>query len=120
MNPAPSVDDAVSEWLHEFSLPKDQREGGVLIWDACRRYPEIAWEAILRLLQRPLTDEQFSMLAAGPMEDLLCYHGAEVIERVEARAATDPKFRELLGGVWQRSTPADVWGRVETVRGEPW
>ena len=53
------------------------------------------------------------MLAAGPMEDLLSYHGAEVIDRVEQRAAIDPKFKELLGGAWQLMTPDEIWHRVE-------
>jgi hypothetical protein len=120
MRPAPTVEECVSDWLQEFSRLKNEREADGPIYDACHDYPEIAWAAILELLQRDLTDEQFGMLAAGPMEDLLSYHGAEVIDRVEQRAATYLRFKELIDGIWQLMTPDDIWERVERVRGEVW
>jgi hypothetical protein len=81
--------------------------------------PDTAWLLILELLRQQLPDNAFANLAAGPLEDLLQYHGAVMIDRIEAEAKCDPEFRRLLGGVW-RSGPPEVWARVEHVRGEVW
>jgi hypothetical protein len=75
--------------------------------------PEKAWEAILTALE----DERFSPylgnLAAGPLEDLLGKHSDLVLERVEARAAKDPRFATLLAGVWQYTMSDETWSRVQ-------
>ena len=55
------------------------------------------------------------MLSAGPLEDLLAYHGHLIIDRVEAEARRKPLFAKLLGGVWQNIMPDDIWTRVQAV-----
>ena len=57
------------------------------------------------------------MTAAGPIEDLLSYHGPDFIDRVEAEAKRDPRMSWTLGGVWQCDMPDDIFGRVERVAG---
>lgn len=79
--------------------------------------PEAVWQAVLRIMERELTDEQISLLAAGPVEDLLAYYGARFIDRIEAEARRSPAFAHVLGGVWQRDIPQEIWQRVETARG---
>lgn len=79
-----------------------------------------AWEMILSINERPLSDEAMSVLAAGPLEDLLVCHGQAFIERVEARAHQDPAFNRLLGGVWKNAMSEDVWQRVQAARNEVW
>lgn len=81
--------------------------------------PELAWDLILRILAQDQSDHVMQILSAGPLEDLIQYHGPAFIERIEARAKEDANFRNLLGGVWESSTP-DVWSRIEKVRGEAW
>jgi hypothetical protein len=81
--------------------------------------PSLAWSLILELVQEPLPATAFACVAAGPLEDLIEYHGPEVIEWVEREAEVNPRFRQLLGGVWKSST-AEVWARIERVRGEAW
>jgi hypothetical protein len=81
--------------------------------------PDTAWLLILELLRQPLVDNALGCLAAGPLEDLIEYHGPDVIERIELEARAQPKFRHLLGGVWESSTP-EVWQRVLAVRGDSW
>jgi hypothetical protein len=87
--------------------------------DLATEDPEIAWVLILKLIEEPLPDNAFGALAAGPLEDLIEYHGPEVIDRIELEARRNPNFRRLLGGVWQSSTP-EVWARVEKARGAAW
>ncbi len=88
--------------------------------DLTQKDPELCWEIILEILHTPHHESVDWNLAAGPLEDLLAHHGAKLIDSVEDRARSDPKFKELLGGVWRNTTPAELWARVEAARGEPW
>jgi hypothetical protein len=67
-----------------------------------------------------MSDRAFAVLAAGPLEDLLAYHGSEFIDRVETEARRNPRFRDLLGGVWRNTITDDIWARVEKIRGPGW
>ena len=89
-------------------------------YDASTDEPELAWHAILELLKRELTEDQEALLAAGLMEDLLFWHGAAFIDRVEAEAKINPQLNHLLGGVWRREMPMAVWERIEKIRKEVW
>lgn len=81
---------------------------------------EVAWEIILSINERSLSEEAMALLAAGQLEDLLVYHGELFIERVEAQAHQDPAFNLLLGGVWKNAMSEDVWQRVQAARNEVW
>ena len=81
--------------------------------------PDTTWLLILELIRQPLGDAAFGCLAAGPLKNLIEYHGPVVIERVEDEARSNPAFQRLLQGVWETGTP-DVWARVERVRGAGW
>ena len=99
----------------------DTREYDEAFWafeeldDLCTDSPEDAWEIILGVLARDLSDEDIGMLAAGPLEDLLARHGRSIIERVEHEARRNPAFASLLGGVWQNTMSDDIWTRVMAV-----
>ena len=75
--------------------------------------PDQAWAFILEACTRNLSTKQSSMLAAGPLEDLLANSGPMVIARVELEAQKNPKFRSLLTGVWQNQMSDTVWARVQ-------
>ena len=78
------------------------------------------WLFILSTYRRNLSDRVVSVLAAGPLEDLLAKHGPTFIERVEELAREDKKFNHLLGGVWQNTMSDEVWKRVQAARREVW
>jgi hypothetical protein len=90
------------------------------MFDACTEEPETAWMAILRILKQNPTEEQTELLAAGPLETLLSWHGAAFIDRVEHEARSDPAFNHLLGGVWRQEMPEEIWSRIEKARKEAW
>lgn len=90
------------------------------ILDITHKNPEDLWEIILEILRRDPPSDVIQVLAAGPMEEYLARCGDSVICRVESRAATDPKFRDLLGGVWKNKMSAEMWARVQACRGRPW
>jgi hypothetical protein len=105
-----SLNEVVSAWF----------DGDHLMFDACTEEPELAWSAILRILDRQLTDEQKALLAGGPLETLLSWHGAAFIDRVEQLALSSSAFRHLLGGVWRQDMPSEIWARIEKARSERW
>jgi hypothetical protein len=78
--------------------------------------PETAWSAILAVLDYTADKYTLGNLAAGPLEDLIDAHGEQFIERIELFARQNPTFKELLGGVWQSSTP-EVWARIVRAKG---
>jgi hypothetical protein len=108
--PEQTVSDVVAAWFG----------GEHTLYDAVHDTPEIAWQAILEIVARGLTDKQSGLLAAGPLEDLLSYHGTQFIDRIEDEARRNPKFNHLLGGVWQNQMPDEIWSRVQKARKEVW
>jgi hypothetical protein len=90
------------------------------IFDAIYSSPADLWEVILEVLRQTEDKEVLAVLAAGPLEDYLGKCGESVIERVEAQAAADPKFKHLLGGVWKNAMSDEVWRRVCACRSEVW
>ena len=89
--------------------------------DLVRNDPDRAWPIVIDVIQRTSHDDLLGYVCAGPLEDLLVYHGHILIDRVEALGKQDPHFRRALRGVWGRnSMPPDVGRRLdELVRDVP-
>jgi len=111
-----SVTDVVEDWLRR----SQRTDGDATMYDVVHDEPEIAWPAILQILEHELTEDQTAVLAAGALEDLLAVHGAQFIERVEQEALRNPRLNHLLGGVWQNELPREIWDRVQKARREVW
>jgi len=96
-----------SDWLFER------------VWDA----PQEAWPLIVALVEYAPSTDLLACVAAGPLEDLLCLHGPQFIEQVEAQARRSKRFRRCLVGVWgwSRMDPA-VYARLLRARKQrrPW
>ena len=86
--------------------------------------PELTWETIALVIQAyPEADlfavnkteaqEVCGVLAAGPVEDLLSYHGNRYIRRFEDEARRDRRMAWLLGGTWKFEMTDEVWHRVQ-------
>jgi hypothetical protein len=71
------------------------------------------WEIINEIRRLDDSDSMLSNLAAGPLEDLLVTSGSAFIDRCEALAKTDDRFKAMLGMVWKNSIPDDIWERVQ-------
>jgi hypothetical protein len=69
------------------------------LYDLCSDAPEVAWAVTEAILARDLTPHLKSVVAAGPIEQLLAEHGKKIIDRIEWRAKEDAEFKALLGGV---------------------
>jgi hypothetical protein len=88
-----------------------------LVTVAVEHTPDHAWDLILALVAAASSERHQAFIAAGPLEDYLSNHGEAVIERVEAQAAADPRFRHVLAGVWQLSMSNEVYARVREAAG---
>ena len=91
----------------------------VMDW-SLEREGEHLWRFITAAYRRNLSDNALSVLAAGPLEDLLAKQGPDFIERVEELARRDPQFNYLLGGVWRNTMTDETWQRVQAVRLNVW
>lgn len=83
------------------------------MWELSHNEPETAWDLILTNLRTDSSSTTNENLSAGPLEDLLVYHGSQLIGRLESEASTNQPFRHLLGGVWKNAMTDDVWNRVQ-------
>lgn len=111
-----SVESVVEDWLRQSG----STDGYPKILDLVDEEPGLAWDAILEILRRELTEDQTSLLAAGALEDLLAVHGEQFIERTEREAERNPRFNHLLGGVWQNRMSEEIWQRVQKARRNVW
>jgi len=119
----------LQNWVNTYIQAEESdetiHENHPLFWaierfiDAPYEAPEECWAAILEVLNKEPSQKVIGVLAAGPLEDLIEAHGPEYIERIEREAKNNPKFRYLLGGVWESST-SEVWDRIEEARGAAW
>ena len=103
-------DDPDNHWTDEHLIDLSISDGG----DA-----EL-WQFVLNAYQREMSDGVLAVLAAGPLEDVLAKNGEAYIDQVEELARKDPKFKKILGGVWQNAMSEALWARVCAVRGESW
>lgn len=126
MKQAKTLDGWVDAYLEAHQVPLDKRDvNGPHGWPIERAMvtsrqvsPDTLWEFILAVLVRDPPEYTFHCLAAGPLEELIGYFGADFIDRVETAARDDEAFRELLRGVWEpHGVSAEVWRRVELARG---
>ena len=84
--------------------------------------PETAFRLILLALAQCRTDSEIGRLAAGPLENLVFFHGGRMIEAIEREASENERFRFLLSGIWGESdVDPEIWRRIQAaVRKGPW
>ena len=82
--------------------------------------PDSAWRLINELILNAQDEEELGCVAAGPLEDLLCDHGSQFVDRVEQAAASSERFKRCLAGVWGHSSfEPSVYDRVQKSLGRP-
>ena len=91
----------ISEWLR---YAESGKADGSWADDALTRLldedPALAWAIILELVHRASPGDAFDLVAAGPLEDLVAWHGREVIDLIEPRVRDDDHLRRALAGLW--------------------
>jgi hypothetical protein len=75
-----------------------------------RRDPAAGWRLTSLLVNKAPSDEALAYVAAGPLEDLLTFHGPALIDHVAVAARADKRLQLALSAVWlNRANP--VWER---------
>lgn len=83
--------------------------------------PLAALELVKAILAIETDQNVLGLLAAGMLEDLLPDENGPVIDAVVDEARRNPRFRDLLCGVWFYGMSPEVTERLEKARGEvPW
>ncbi|MGH6615417.1 DUF6869 domain-containing protein [Sphingomonas sp.] len=127
-----SAEQIVADWIAygryatHADAPEQVQADGMSMLELPEDDPELTWDVIRRVISQYSENDLFAVekteaqrvvgrVAAGPLEDLLGYHGGSFIDRVEAEARSDRRMAWALGGVWQLMMPDDLWGRVESI-----
>ena len=84
--------------------------------EIAQKSPEEAWEYILKIATSTSNERVLSNLAAGPLEDLLVFHGPVFIDRIETYTRQNPPFVSVIKGVWQNNIQLSVWERVHAIQ----
>jgi len=84
-----------------------------------KKFEEL-WEFIKYTYKQDINEKVTSVLAAGPLEDLLAKCGENYIKEIETLSRQEPKFRHLLGGVWQNDMSDTLWKKVCKFRVTAW
>ncbi|MGH6823567.1 MAG: DUF6869 domain-containing protein [Methylocella sp.] len=119
-----SNEEIAAAWIkYSLRLVEEQGELNPNFWASDALYgcvrddPERAWQVIDKMAKLDSSERVLAKVAAGPLEDLLVYHGEQFIDRVEQAAQIDPTFKKMLGAVWQNEIPREIWARVKAVAG---
>jgi hypothetical protein len=117
------LNELVDGWIARFATREAEKDDELLwVWtcteDLCRQDPGLGLDFVLEVLKKDPPPDTAGVLAAGPLEDLLADSGPAIIERVEAEARRDLKFRRLLKGVWRSHMQDDIWERINQLRSE--
>lgn len=62
--------------------------------------PELAWEIIITIIKKNPSPKVISQLGAGPLEDIMRYHGNNFMKRVEKAVVENALFKDCMKSVW--------------------
>ena len=85
--------------------------------------PQLCLDVIIKVLEKidsKPENELFTILAAGPLEDLLTEHGEAVVGKVEILARRSPEFRNLLNGVWDYDINESIKSKLSKYMEKRW
>lgn len=99
---------------------------GWFLYDLVEDEPSLAWEVMKVVVGHYPEGDYYSVdkteaqqvvgnMAAGPLENLIGTRASEFIEAIEREARRDRRKAWTLGGVWQSTTPDELWSRVQRV-----
>lgn len=117
--PKLSIGELARVWLDQKNKPhKDQDDNWMALTDYMedlhREHPDAVLDLILEILRIESDPAMLAFLAAGPLEDLV---SLKLIDRIEREAAANPKFRELLCGVWYWNEVDELKRRLDAITG---
>lgn len=118
-----SVPELARAWVEQYSKSdRDRDDNFFTMMDYERELreedPDKAIDLIVEILKIETNPVLLSLLAAGPLEDVI---SMETIDRIEREAARDKRFRDLLGGVWYYRAGDRLKARLDAIiAGDRW
>ena len=73
--------------------------------------PNDLWEIILEILALDDSEEIVKAVGAGPLEDLMVYHGEQFIDEIEKQAAKSNAFKTAMQNVWLDGDDSSLYKR---------
>jgi hypothetical protein len=115
-----SLPDLARAWVEQYSKSeRDQDDNLFAIMDFERdlreENPDRMIDLILEILKIETNPVLLSLLAAGPLENVI---SLRTIDRIEREARADRRFHDLLGGVWYYRAPDELKARLDALVGE--
>jgi hypothetical protein len=117
---AMSIPQLARAWVEQYSKSDRDRDDNFFVLldferDLREDDPDRAIDLILKILDIETNPVLLSMLAAGPLEDVISMN---TIDRIEREAAVNKRFHDLLGGVWYFRAPEELKARLDALIGE--
>lgn len=115
-----SLPELARAWVEQYSKSERDRDDNLFaLMDYERELreedPDKMIDLIVEILRFETNPVLLSLLAAGPLEDVI---SMETIDRIEREAAADTRFRNLLGGVWYYRAPDELKARLDALVGD--
>jgi hypothetical protein len=107
--------------LQELGVNGSEEASDALIWsyeavyDLVAGSPHTAWQFILTVMAMTQNEEVLGNLAAGPLEDLLAGHGAEIFPEVLSAASSDRSLLKLIGCISTTRIDPDVTRQLAAI-----
>ena len=117
--PDDQVEELACQWIDAHRRGEEARDDQVhesVVMLSFFYAPEVQWKFLLSAVQNAGADEH-GHIAAGPFEGLMGKHGDIYIDRVEAEAARDSGFKQMIGHAWQYLMSDAIWARVQAAAG---
>jgi hypothetical protein len=107
-------------WVEQYSKSERDRDDNFFAMmdyerDLREEDPDKAIVLIVEILKIETNPVMLSLLAAGPLEDVI---SMETIERIEREASVNQRFHDLLGGVWYYRAPDELKARLDALVGQ--
>jgi hypothetical protein len=116
---AMSIAELARAWVEEYSKSDRDRDDNFFAMmdherDLREEDPDKAIDLILQILEIETNPVLLSVLAAGPLEDVI---SRRTIDRIERAAAANKRFHDLLGGVWYYRASDELKARLDVLIG---
>jgi hypothetical protein len=122
----PSSAELAADWIASRRDDADDTSGHLaqfLLVDFPQDEPDLTWDTIRLVLKGYLEADFYAdtlteaqtvcgVLAAGPVEDLLSFHGHRFIDKFEDEARRDRRMAWVLGGALRFQMTDEIWNRV--------
>jgi len=107
-------------WVEQYSKSERDRDDNFFAMmdyesELREEDPDKAIELIVEILKIETNPVMLSLLAAGPLEDVI---SMETIDRIEREASVNKRFHDLLGGVWYYRAPDELKARLDALVGQ--